>query len=161
MSCTICYELTPAGFSAGVYSLEVINGTPRWFHPADPSDGISRVVVLPALITALVADVSDTKIVQCQASTSGGGGGTVTNEIRDPYGITYVGQTTPITPPTGAVSVTLMIEANDVEVSFDSGLTFPLKLSAKEVKTWDNVDTSLMRIKPVSASANFDIHGEK
>jgi hypothetical protein len=100
------------------------------------------------------------KIVQCQASSTGGGGGTVTTALGVPYGISYVGQTTAISPPASATSLTLMVESNDVEVSFDSGLTYPLTLSGKEVKTWSSIDTSTMRIKPVSASANFDIHGE-
>lgn len=70
MSCTpICYDLSPTGYDAGIYSLQYIDNNPVWFYPTD-TDGISRVVNTPALISQLNAEISQSKIVKC---SSGGG----------------------------------------------------------------------------------------
>lgn len=155
MSCIECYELSPTGFPAGIYSLDIAGGTPVWFHPVDTTDGVSRVVTNTLLIDQLAIEVHDDKRVMCQSSSSGG-----SNQIYKPYGQTYIAQTAAVTPPVGATSVTIMVESGELEISFDSGLTHPLLMSTKEVKTWGIIDSSTMRIKPIGITT-FDIHGEK
>ena len=147
------------GYPAGVYTLQHLNDKPVWFTPPD-ADGLSTVVVTQALITFLNVGATSDKVVQCVSSSS--------PVALKPYGETQTATSAIITPPSDAVSVTIMVEpssANPVEVSFDAGVSWGLVISQHEVKTWGDeigkIDFSDMRIRGQGGVATFDIHGEK
>ncbi len=122
------------------------------------NDGKGNITFIDGSLQTVVPDFSAGDFIDWSA---GGASSLIPNL---PYGETFTDQTDVVTPPTGSIGITVKCEPDSVdriEISFDGGITYPFNMSQGESNTWDNVDLTNMRIRPVdSGTATFDIHGE-
>ena len=142
MSCNpVCYDLSPTGYPAGVYSLQYIDNVPMWFHPAD-AGGVVRVVSTPALLTELNAGIDPSKIVMCSASTTG-----PTDAIP---GAADIPNSTSWTFPTNKVRGFTVSREGAGQVVVDTPAGTQVTLHRNGTRTWSLQDGSYLDVSNVT-----------
>lgn len=82
--------------------------------------------------------------------------------VVTPWGLSIQGVAVTTPPVTTVWSITLTKESwNFVEVSFDGGTSYPLRINRNGTRTWandsDNLDVSLMRFRWGNANTDYDL----
>lgn len=149
-----------AGIS-GTFSLKSRVGATEnaWFYPS--GERVTNALQITSLFSLIDTETKRKNTEVLCTSTN-------TVIMLSPFGISHEDEAGAISFAGKTVrSIVVMVQPetqNKIELSFDGGTTFPLKMGQCETKSWgdgDSINIDMMRIRPVSGSASFDIHGEE
>jgi len=160
MNCSQCFNLTASGIT-GTYSLKSRVGATEnaWFYPNGQRVTSAAAI---AILFSLINTEQKRKNTEVLCTS------TNTIILLTPFGAAYKDHSSTVSFAGKEVrSITVMVKPdtnNPIELSFDGGTTYPLKMVMCETKGWgdnDLLNIDLLRIRPVTGNASFDIHGEE